>query len=90
MPYYVVQRKLAGVTPEELTGAGLRAKTCCAEMTDEGTPVRWIRSYFLPETEETHCYFEGDNADIIKEANERAQIPFASISEVMELSPESV
>lgn len=90
MPYFVVQRKLTGITTEELTGAGLRARTCCAEMTDEGTPVRWIHSYFLPETEETHCYFEGANADVIKEANERAQIPFTSIMEVVELSPEKV
>ena len=90
MPYFVVQRKLTGVTPEELTGAGLRAKTCCAEMTDEGTPVRWIRSYFLSKSEETHCYFEGADADVIKEANERAQIPFASITEVVELSPDKV
>ncbi|MGD2013212.1 MAG: DUF4242 domain-containing protein [Desulfobacterales bacterium] len=90
MPYFVVQRKLTGITTEDLTGAGLRAKTCCAEMTDEGTPVRWLRSYFLPTTEETHCYFEGADADVIKEANERAQIPFTSIAEVVELSPEQV
>lgn len=90
MPYFVVQRKLTGITTEELTGAGLRAQTCCAEMTDEGTPVRWIRSYYLPKTEETHCYFEGVNSDAIKEVNERAQIPFTSIAEVVELSPEKV
>jgi hypothetical protein len=52
--------------------------------------VRWIHSYFLPETEETHCYFEGAKVDVIKEANERAQIPFISITEVVELSPEKV
>jgi hypothetical protein len=49
-----------------------------------------LRSYFLPTTEETHCYFEGADADVIKEANERAQIPFTSIAEVVELSPEQV
>ena len=90
MPYFVVQRKLPGVSPEELAGAGLRAKTCCAEMTEEGTAVRWIRSFFLPETEETHCYFEGPSVNAIKEANERANIPFNAIREVVELSPDSI
>jgi len=90
MPYFVVQRKLPGVSPEELAGAGLRAKTCCAEMTEEGTDVRWVHSYFLPEAEETHCYFEGPSAEAVKEVNERANIPFSAILEAVELSPDSI
>ncbi|MBL7204627.1 MAG: DUF4242 domain-containing protein, partial [Desulfobacteraceae bacterium] len=58
MGCYVVIRHLPGITPEALTGAGLRAKSCAAEMTEEGTPIRWLRSFFIPETEQTHCYFE--------------------------------
>ena len=81
---------LAPAVLDHFPALAIRAKTCCAEMTEEGTPVRWIRSYFLPKTEETHCYFEGANADVIKEANERAQIPFTSVTEVVELSPEKI
>lgn len=40
MALFVVQRDLPGITPEALAGAGLRAKTCAAEMTGEGQPVR--------------------------------------------------
>jgi|SRR5580704_11484608 hypothetical protein len=58
MPFFVVKRDLPGVTPEALQSAGLRAKSCCTEMTTEGKPVRWVRSFFLPETAQTHCYFE--------------------------------
>jgi hypothetical protein len=90
MPYFVVHRDLPDITPEALAGAGLRAKTCAAEMTDEGTPVRWVRSYFLPEKEQTHCYFEAPDAQSIKEVNERANIPFSSVTEVQELTPASV
>lgn len=90
MPYFVVHRDLPDITPESLKGAGLRAKTCAAEMTDEGTPVRWIRSYFLPEKEQTHCYFEAPDAASVKEVNERANIPFSSVIEVQELTPASV
>ncbi len=90
MSLYVVERHLPGITPDQLSGAGLRAKTCAAEMTGEGQPVRWVHSYFLPESEHTHCYFEAQTAEAVKEVNERAQIPFTKISEVQELVPDAV
>lgn len=90
MSCFVVKRELPGITPEALSGAGARAKTCAAEMTAEGTSVRWIRSFFIPETEQTHCYFEAPNADAVREVNERANIPFQSIQEVQEMTPEAV
>ncbi len=90
MAYYLVKRHLPGITPEALTGAGLRAKSCAAEMTEEGIPVRWLRSFFIPETEETHCYFDAPSPDAVKEVNERANIPFSEIYEVQELVPEDV
>jgi hypothetical protein len=90
MATYVVKRDLPGITPEALQSAGFRAKTCCAEMTGEGTQVRWIRSFFLPETEQTHCYFQADTVASVEEANRRAKIPFTHIIEVMELTPDAV
>jgi hypothetical protein len=31
-------------------------------MCAEGQSVRWVRSFFLPEYSQTHCYFEGATA----------------------------
>ena len=90
MAQYVVIRNLPGITPEALSSAGLRAKSCCQEMTDEGNPIQWLRSFFIPEKEQTHCYFSASNADDVKEANERANIPFVDIFEVQEMVPEAV
>ena len=90
MAQYVVTRHLPGITPEALSSAGLRAKSCCAEMTDEGNPVKWLRSFFIPETEQTHCYFEASGVDAVKEVNERANIPLVEIHEVQELVPDMV
>ena len=90
MGCYVVMRHLPGITPETLTGAGLRAKSCAAEMREEGTPIQWVRSFFIPETEQTHCYFEAPSADAVREINERAKIPFSEIYEAQELVPEDV
>jgi hypothetical protein len=90
MPIFVVKRDLPGVTPEALQSAGLRAKSCCSEMTSEGKPVRWVRSFFLPEIAQTHCYFEAPSRAAVEEANERARIPFTQIVEVVEMTPEMV
>ena len=90
MAVYVVKRDLPGITPEALMSAGTRAKSCCAEMTREGQAVRWIRSFFLPETAQTHCYFEAPSKSAVEEANQRARIPFTQIVEVMELTPDAV
>ena len=90
MATFVVKRQLPGITPDKLTGAGLRVKTCAEELCAEGTDVRWVRSFFLPQTEETHCYFEAGDADIVKRLNKRAQIPYLEILEVQEMTPEAV
>ncbi len=90
MPLFVVERELPGITPDALRSAGLRAKTCCAEISEEGMPVRWIRSFFLPEQSGTHCYFEAESKSVVEEANQRANIPFTSVKEVVEMTPEQV
>lgn len=90
MSLFVVTRQLPGITPEALAGAGARAKSCAAEMTAEGTDVRWIRSFFIPETEQTHCYFEAPSPEAVREVNERARIPFVSVQEVHEMTPDVV
>jgi hypothetical protein len=59
-------------------------------MTSEGQPVRWVRSFFLPEASQTHCYFEGPSKVVVAEANQRARIPFKQIVEVVEMTPEMV
>ena len=90
MSYFVVERNLPGITSDELSGAGLRVKTCASEMNQEGSEVRWMRSFFVPEKEQTFCFFEAPSMELVKELNERAQIPFTAISEVHELTPDSV
>ena len=40
MSYFVVECDLPGITPEAIQSAGLRAKSCCAEMTSEGQSVK--------------------------------------------------
>lgn len=90
MSLFIVTRELPGITTEALSGAGARAKSCAEEMTLEGTDVRWIRSFFIPETEQTHCLFEAPHVEAVREVNQRAHIPFVSVKEVLEMTPDMV
>ncbi len=90
MPKYVTIRDLPGADADAIAGAGVRIMSCTTAMQCEGTPVRWLRSYFLPESHQTHCYFEAPDVQTVRLANERAAIPYTAIFEVDELTPDNV
>ena len=90
MAKFVVKRNLPGVTREALASAGTRTKTCCAEMTKEGGSVRWTSGFFLPESSQTHCYFDAATKAAVEELNQRANLPYVEITEVFEMTPDSV
>jgi uncharacterized protein DUF4242 len=81
VPRYMVERHLPGITSEQLLAAASSAKSTTAEMTGQGTPVRYLRSTFVPREEKCFCLFEGESEEAVREANERAQIPFERIHE---------
>ena len=78
MPQYMVERHLPGITPEQLTAAAARAKSVTAEMTQQGKPVRYLRSTFLPGEEKAFCLFDAPSAERVREANELAEHPSAT------------
>ena len=90
MAKYMVERHLPGIKTEELAGAAARAKETTAKMTEEGTPVRYLRSTFIPGEEKCYCLFEGPNEDSIREANQRAEIPFERVTEAMHIASEDL
>ncbi len=90
MPKYMVERHLPGITPEQLQAAAARAKSTTAEMSQQGTPVRYLRSTFVPGEEKCFCLFDGPSADAVREANEKAEIPFESIVEALHIASEDL
>ena len=87
MPVYMVERDLPGVKMEQLAAAQKRAIEAGKELTAQGKEVRYIRSTFVPGQNKCMCLFEAPNPENVKEANERAQIPFTRIVEAMDLTP---
>ena len=90
MPKYLVERRLPGLTEQQLKAAAMRAKVSTSQMTQEGTPVRYLRSMYIPGEEKCFCLFEAASADVVKQANERAQLPMQHIFEAVHVSSEDL
>lgn len=87
MAVYMVERELPGVTMEQLAAAQRAAIETGQQFTSEGKNVRYIRTTFVPNEARCMCLFEADNADLVKEVNETAQIPFTRVIEALDLTP---
>jgi muconolactone delta-isomerase len=87
MPVYLVDRNLPGVTADQLAAAQKAAIETSRQFSAQGKPVRYIRSTFVPGESHCMCLFEASNADLVKQVNETAKIPFTKIIEAMDLTP---
>ncbi len=90
MPRYMVERYLPGITVDQLSAAAARAKSTTAQMTQEGVPIRYLRSTFIPGEEKCFCLFDGPSVDAVKQANEQAEIPFERIVEAVHIASEDL
>ncbi len=87
MPVYMVDRNLPGVTLEQLAAAQKAAIETSRQFTAQGKAVRYIRSTFVPGESHCMCLFEASNADLVKQVNEAAKIPFTRVAEALDLTP---
>jgi Protein of unknown function (DUF4242) len=85
---YLVERDLPNIGMEDLADAQKRAILSGKELTAQGKEVRYIRSMFVPGESKCMCLFEAPNSENVREANERAQVPYTRIVEAMDLTPE--
>ncbi len=56
-------------------------------MTKAGTPVRYIRSTFVPDSGFCMCLFEAEDAEQVKQLNQKANIPFDRVVPALDLTP---
>lgn len=90
MPKYLVERELPGFTEQQLRHAASRANATTAEMSREGTPIRYLRSTYLPAEQKCFCLFEAASPELVRKANERAQLPVQRITEALAVSAEDL
>lgn len=89
MSVYLVDRKLPGITLDQLAAALRAAIETSRRFADNGRPVRYIRSTYLSAEDRCMCLFEASNPDLVREVNETAQLPFTRIVEAIDLTPSS-
>jgi hypothetical protein len=87
MDVYMVERSLPGISMDQLAAAQRRAIDTASEMTAQGTPVRYIRSTFVPDSGKCMCLFAADGEDEVRLLNEKAGIPFDKVTPAMDLTP---
>ena len=90
MTKYLVERYLPGMTSEQLAAAAGSAKRTTEAMRREGTPVQYLRSTFIPGEEKCFCLFEGPSAEVVRTANDRAQLPYDRIVEAMHVASDDL
>ena len=87
MAVYMVERELPGITPEQLAKAQEAAISTSSRFTQEGKPVRYIRSTFLPDDSRCFCLFEAPTRQLVRDVNDAAGLPVSRIVQALDLSP---
>ena len=88
MPTYLIEGYLPRSRAAELTQAVARVRQAADELTAEGTPVRHVRSSFLPADELYLHLLEAPSAGAAGEATKRAGIAPERIAEAVPVMTE--
>jgi hypothetical protein len=87
MQVFMVERSLKGIPMDQLAAAQQRAIRTAADMTATGTPIRYLRTTFVPESGQCMCLFESGDCESVKALNRKAEIPFNSVTAALDLTP---
>ena len=82
MAKFLIERNYA----EELEATKEDADNIARINEDEG--VRWLFSFLSADKRKTYCLYEAPDADAIRRAAKRANIPADVVIEVSDLNPE--
>jgi Protein of unknown function (DUF4242) len=87
MNTYIADRDLPGITLDQLAAAQKAAIETSQHFAEEGKPVRYVRTAWVPSESHVMCMFEAEDAQTVRDVNEAAGIPFTRILEAMDLTP---
>jgi Protein of unknown function (DUF4242) len=60
-----------------------RARAAAEELTEEGTPVRYMRAIFVPEDETCFFLYEAGSVEAVREAARRAGLGSERVTEAL-------
>ena len=82
MARFLIERNFAEAI--ELTSEDARQ----IEQINDDEGVKWLFSFLSPDKRKTYCLYEAPNAEAIRAAARRANVPADVVIEVSELRPE--
>lgn len=81
MPEFLLELYVSRHAGDDAVGSSARsARLAAQKLTCEGTPVRYLRSIFVPEDETCFLLYEATRAEDVEEAARRASLPFDHIA----------
>jgi uncharacterized protein DUF4242 len=87
MTVFMVERSLKGISMSQLGQAQQTAIQAANQLSRLGTPVRYLRSTFVPESGACMCLFEARDVSTVQRLNEDANLPFTRIVPALDLTP---
>lgn len=73
---FMVERYVPGIAPDAFSESMRRVASAAAALTEQGVPVRYLGSVYVPTEECSFCCFEARDAAAVREANLRAGVEF--------------
>lgn len=83
MAEFLVELYISRADPSAVERSAVRSRRVAEELTREGTPVRYLRSIFVPADETCFVLYEALSADAVREAARRAALPFERVTETL-------
>ena len=83
---FVVERDLPALTPEGVRENARRE----ADVVSSGSRVRHLRTTYLCADELCFSLFEAPSIDVLRQANERSDMPYERITEAVGVTPDAL
>ena len=80
MPEFLVELYVSRADTAAVERRAARARLAAEELSREGTPVRYLRSLFVPEDETCFFLYEAARAEDVEEAARRASLRFDHVA----------
>jgi len=81
---YLVEAYLPRTSPGGAGAAATRARAAAAQMRRDGTAIRFLRSFFVPEDELWFCFYEARSIEDVAEASSRAELVLGRIQQAVD------
>jgi hypothetical protein len=87
MPSFLVEVYLRRSRAGEARATGCRARSAAEELSRQGTPVRYVRTTFLPDDETCFHLFEASTPAAVEEVSRRAKLGRVRVVLAVEAEP---